>query len=651
MVKSAIDSILKLASRKYEIGEVPALLYRFLLLLAFYGVYRLTFYLLNSSLFPNVTIDSLATMMWGGIRFDTSALIYLNLLYFIFYTFPNRIKFKGGYPLFLKIIFLVLNGIGLAFNAIDLIYYRFILKRTTYNVWDILRNEENMDLLWFQFLKDYWYIALFFGLTMWLLSILYSKVIPRPIPIRNSWLYGTVNLAFLGVLCVVSIIGIRGGYRHSTRPITLSNAAAYVQSPEEMAIVLNTPFTIIRTIGKKSFQKMHFFDTEQEAQVIYNPVRPENFQSTEEKPNVVILILESFSREFVGSLNTQLKQGSYTGYTPFLDSLFAHSLVFTNGFANGRKSIDAMPSILAGLPALVLPYVVSEYSSNKINSIAQLLSKRGYETAFFHGAPNGSMGFDAFAKLAGFQKYYGKTEYANDADFDGIWGIWDHAFLQYYALEMNKMQEPFMTSVFTVSSHHPFKVPAQFQGKFPKGELPVQECIGYSDYALQQFFNTASQMPWYENTIFILTADHSSVPEHAEYKTNTQAYAVPIAFYSPKGYFRGRDNRLAQQIDILPTLMSYLKVRDPYVAFGNNLLDPDSKNYVLNFHNEVYQFMHHHWVIYFDGKTVVGTFDSLKDPELRQNLAGQVDVNESVLLMKSVIQQYNNRMMEDRLTP
>ena len=645
----SLSSLLK--APKIEINEFFVLIYRFCLLYLFYAIFRIVFFLMNASLFPNVDFPGFCRIMEGGLLFDTSALIYLNILYFIFYVFPLQWKFNSGYKTFLKSLYLTINGLGFALNSIDIIYYRFILKRSTFNVIDILKNEENMGKLWFQFIIDFWYVALFFIVMMLLLSYGYSLLQPRKTKIKNNWIYAFASLVIFVLISAFSVIGIRGGYRHSTRPITLSNAGAYVNSPEEMAIVLNTPFSVIRTIGKKSFTKMDFFHSEDEINETFGVERQYQTQEPANKKNVVIIILESFSREFFGVFNPTLENGNYKGYTPFLDSLAHHSLIFPNSFANGRKSIDAMPSVLAGIPALVLPYVVSEYSSNKINSMASVLGQEGYQSAFFHGAPNGSMGFDAFAKIAGFQHYYGKNEYNNDADFDGIWGIWDHAFLQYFASQMNQMQQPFVTSLFTLSSHHPFKVPAQFEGKFPKGPLPVEQCIGYSDHALRMFFNSARQMPWFNNTVFVITADHSSVPDHEEYKNNIDAFAIPLIFYTPDGSIpAGVNNRLAQQIDIMPSIFNYLNMTQPFISFGNNLFDAGSEQFILNFSNEVYQFINNDKVIYFDGKKIVGVYLYKTDHYLKNNLLDSISFEEEEKLLKAVIQQFNNRMIEDRLT-
>jgi len=421
---------------KFQANEYLVMVYRFLVVMCLYSAGRVTFYLFNTSMFPNVGLASFMRIMRGGVMFDTSAVLYLNALFFLLCLLPFSFKFKDRYQRMLKWIFMSFNGIGLAFNHIDIIYYRFILKRTTASVFDIVSYDAGNYKLILQFFYDFWYIVLILLITVWLLSILYSLFEPRPIFKVNTLKYRLLSIVVLILVSGLSVIGMRGGYMESTRPINMNNAGKYVNSTEEMSLVLNTPFCILRTWGKRAFQVKKYFTSEDEVNRIYSPLRVPNPGAAMKKDNVVIIILESFSREFVGSLNKDLQNGQYKGYTPFLDSLISQSLVFTNAFANGRKSIDAIPSVTASIPALVLPYVISERSGNKINSLASLLSKEGYQSSFFHGAPNGSMGFDAFIKMAGFQQYIGKNEYGHDEGFDGIWGIWDEPFFQFFADEI-----------------------------------------------------------------------------------------------------------------------------------------------------------------------------------------------------------------------
>jgi phosphoglycerol transferase MdoB-like AlkP superfamily enzyme len=634
-----------------QVNEYLVMIYRFAIVMLLYSAGRIIFFLFNTSMFPNVGFTSFIRILRGGIMFDTSAVLYLNAIYFLLYLLPFHFKFKEQYQRILKWIFLVFNSTGLAFNHIDIIYYRFILKRTTASVFDIVSYDAGNFRLILRFFYDFWYIALLWLITLALMTWLYSLVQPRPsfgfkVP---GWKYRLLSIAAILLFSGFSVIGMRGGYMPSTRPISMNNAGKYVSSTEEMSLVLNTPFCIIRTWDKKAFDVKKYFNSEEEINKIYTPVRIPNSFGVLKKDNVVVIILESFSREFVGSLNKNLDGGHYKGYTPFIDSLISRSYVFSNAFANGRKSIDAIPSITASIPALVVPYVISEQSGNRINSLAGLLSKEGYETAFFHGAPNGSMGFDAFAKIAGFKSYIGKNEYGNDEGFDGVWGIWDEPFFQFFADEMDKMKEPFFTTIFSVSSHHPFKVPEQYKARFPEEHLPLQKCIRYTDMALKEFFEKASKMAWFKNTLFVITSDHCSESDFKEYKTAVNYFAAPLIFYKGDNSLQGKDESLAQQIDIMPTVLGYLNYSKPFVAFGNNLFDPSSQRFVINYLEDSYQFLQGDYSLYFTENKLTAVYNRKNDPYLLENLLGKINPEKELALFKAVIQQFNNRMAQNRL--
>jgi phosphoglycerol transferase MdoB-like AlkP superfamily enzyme len=264
------------------------------------------------------------------------------------------------------------------------------------------------------------------------------------------------------------------------------------------------------------------------------------------------------------------------------------------------------------------------------------------------------MGFDAFATQAGFEDYFGKTEYGNDEDFDGYWGIWDEEFFQFYAEEMGKMKEPFFTSLFSVSSHHPFNLPKRHEGKFPEGNLPIQKTIGYTDYALKRFFETAKKMPWFENTIFVITADHAATfSDLPEYKTPSGFFAVPIIIYDPsdpnlKGY---NVKDAVQQIDIMPTVLERLGYPNDYIAFGTDMLDSAANHFAIGHMAGSYHFFQNDTLIQFDEKKVTGMYNYEVDPLFKNNFANKNDGSSSSAfqLNKAFIQEYNRRLIRNNM--
>lgn len=629
-----------------------ALLFRLFTLLSIYSFLRIGFYLSNIDLFQTVTPLKLGIMMLGGLKFDIAALLYINALYIVLQGIPFPFRYQKGYQLFCKWLFIITNGIGIALNLVDFAYYRFTLKRTTGTVFEQFSNEQNKLKLSIDFLLGYWYLLILFSFLIWFLHWLYNRVEVRKTSDFKVLHYLGHSLVLI-LIAGLFVMGVRGGWRHSTRPITLSNAGEFVDSPDEMSIVLNTPFSIIRTLGAVYLTPKNYF-SENELNAIYNPVYSRDLKAdgTFKELNVVFLIIESLGKEFVGALNKDLDGGNYKGYTPFIDSLVENSFTFINSYANGRKSIDALPSIISGIPSIKEPFVLSIYSSNETSSIAKLLSDKGYETAFFHGAPNGSMGFSSYTKLAGIQHYFGKTEYNNDADFDGIWGIWDEPFMQFMAQKINTLKEPFFSSFFSLSSHHPYKVPKQYKDVFPKGPLEVQEPMGYTDMALRKFFETASTMHWYKNTLFVLVADHATVSHYPEYKTTPGAFSIPILFYYPGGELKGLSNKLVQQLDITPTVLNYLNYDKPYFAFGFDAFNEDEDNFVVNNNGETFNFYQGDYLLMNDGEKSIALYNLKEDRLMEVNLLDTLPDTQKEMekRLKAFIQQYNNRMIENNLT-
>ncbi len=588
--------------------------------------------------------------MRGGIVFDISAVIYINILFIFLHIIPLDFRYNSGYQKLLKYIFIITNTVALAVNCADFVYYRFVFKRATSDVFATFENESNLIKMSFSFLVDYWPATLFGLLILFLLIYLYGKVkIIRPAPDGKLIYYGLNVLMILPILALV-IGGARGGYKHSTRPVTISNAARYVDTPRDVAIVLNTPFSLLRTFGKKPLARHEFYDNER-LKELYNPHYVPVVTEPFKKDNVIVIILESFAREYIGTLNKDLENATYQGYTPFIDSLISVSLTFDVSVANGKKSIDAMPSILASVPSLETPYIISHYANNKVEGLPSLLKRKGYYTAFFHGAPNGSMGFDSFAKMAGFDDYFGLDQYPVKEDFDGMWGVWDEPFFKFFASKLNTFQEPFMTSIFSISSHHPFKVPEKYKDKFKKGSAPIVEVVGYTDFALKEFFKEISTSQWFKNTLFVITADHTNESIHKEFQNSFGSYSIPVIFYKPDGSLHGIKDMIAQQIDIMPTVLSYLNFDEEYIAFGNNLLDESHESFAFNTNGNTYHlYMKDHLMEMIDNKPV-GMFDYKNDKFLMTNVLDKnTDLRRQMEeKLKAIIQTYNARLLDNNM--
>ena len=623
---------------------------------------RVVFFVENWSTFaPYMSWPLLWSMIRGALVFDTSALLYVNSLYLVLMLLPLHLKERPGFHRGLRWLFVVTNGVGVAMNLMDSVYFQYTGRRSTISVFSEFANEGNITSILLTEFVHHWYWVVAFIVLIFMLWRCYTR--PRLEVYRFGFQYYVSQAIALLVMIPVAIVGIRGSVTAGTRPITISNANQYVSRPVEASVVLNTPFSMIRSIGKKAFVTPDYMPREQ-MEAIYSPVhaRPMTDEGRKGK-NVVILIVESMGKEYIGSLNRTLDGGRYKGYMPFIDSLLRESYSFEYSFANGRISMDAMPSILSGLPMMVEPFFLTPASLNDVDGISSILDREGYSSAFFHGGHNISMGFSAYAHSIGYQSYYGLDEYCRSPkysgmdDWDGKWAIWDEPFLQFTLDNIEGMKQPFLATVFTASSHHPYHVPEQYRDSLvdEDGGLPIHKCVRYTDLALRRFFERASREPWFNNTIFVLVADHTNQASHDVYKTDLGLYSIPIIFYTPDGQLQPAHNEgtIAQQTDITPTLLHLLGYEKPYLAFGNDLLgDKAEETWAFSYNAGIYQLVKGDLLLQFDGQKTTAVYRFKTDKLLRDNVVGQLPEQQSMeLFIKAMIQQYMSRMNENRLLP
>ena len=620
---------------------------------------RLAFLAENWSFYDGImTWGSFGKLSKGGLLFDTSAICFINALYLVLALLPfarRSHKLKA----ITKWAYVLPNTICIVASLMDSVYFSYTQRRVTADVFAEFEHENNLSRIIGIELLSHWYFIL---LAIALVLLLYFGYRQEPKSWKSLSRKGYVGwkIALLALLVPLTLCGMRGAWFHtSTRPISMNEVFRFADQPVETAIVLNTPFSILKTMGHKAPQIPEYFSDQSELDKIYSPLHLPKDSVEKRKKNVVVLIVESFAQEFIGSRNRQLDNGTYKGYTPFADSLLTQSLTWEETFCNSWTSIDAMPAVLASIPKMRDSFVLSTFSVNKINSLASELKNWGYQTAFFHGAENQSMGFHAFAQAAGYEKYYGQDEFYADprfggrAEFDGTWGVWDEPFLQFFCAKMDEMSEPFFTSVFTLSSHHPFAVPEKYKDKFlDEGIHQLHKCIKYTDYSLKKFFESASKRPWFKNTIFVLCADHaSSKTTHAEYKTEVGHYRIPIIFYDPSGEMpTGCHEGIAQQIDIMPTLLGYLGYDRPYVAFGKNLLETAPEDtWAVNW-QQTPMLIKGDYALMFDGNQTTAVYDYRKDPLLKHNLKDQPGNWEPMVKqLKAIMQSYMDRMKNNQV--
>ncbi|MFL5752079.1 MAG: LTA synthase family protein [Bacteroidia bacterium] len=602
---------------------------------------RLLFYLFNRNYFSELTFAGFLRSCFYGLRFDLSAICFSNALFILLVSLPYdlfRFKWTAG---IIKGLYIVVNSVALLANCSDLVYFKFITKRTTFDVFQLMAGQSDFLHLLPSFLIDYWYVFVLWIALCSVMVFAYNALSKRTL--TPSTAHYNYKVFFIQLPCFVlagglTVLGMRGGLQ--LIPLSIVNAGDNVPG-SSVPIILNTPFSIMKSMDLDRLEEKEYY-TEEELKKWFDPVKRNTRDKVFSSENVVVIIMESLSTEYT-------KLGRRRSYTPFLDSLMGESLLFTNAIANGKRSIEGIPAILSGVPSFKEPYLNTIYSTNRIQSLANLLQPKGYSASFYHGGNNGTMNFDSFAALSGFE-YYGRNEYDNEKDYDGHWGIWDEPYLQYFAKQLDQKKQPFISSVFTLSAHHPFNLPENCKAAFPEGAIPILKCVAYSDNALRNFFKAAGKSAWYANTLFVITGDHTGLSEDPFYTNPVGNFQVPLLFYKPGGNLKGVDTVTTQQIDILPSVLSYLNYDRPYFAFGQSAFNSPRAGYGINMSGPNYQLYQEGHILQYDGTRTVGFLNYKADSLLQNNLVGKGLALEASMeaRIKAFIQLYNNSLIRNR---
>ncbi len=622
------------------------LLLQVLLLLMMFFISRIIFTLLNRSHFEGLGAKAFFRLCFHALRYDLSAVCAVNALYFFLLLLPMPI---GRWPVWeriTQIIFIITNSFAFLFEVSDWAYYPYNFKRSTADVLRIVARQGDFWSVLPSYLLSYWYVPLA-DILFILLLIRANRRIRHATPLMDAstasrrWLAPLMQACLLILTLGATAIGIRGGLQYI--PIGLRNAVQVTES-RYVPIVLNTPFSIITTLASNGLEALHYMPDAEAARLM--PFRHQYSGAPFQKKNVVIIILESNSKEFTAL-------GGGRSFTPFLDSLMGCSLTCTQAFANGQTSAEGIPAILAGIPTLMdEAFTTSNYGTNRINALPGMLAQEGYSSAFYHGGTNGTMSFDIFSAAAGFQHYFGRNEYAHEADYDGAWGIRDEPFLQYFGAGLSRMKQPFIASVFTLTAHPPYNLPEQFRKTLPSGPLPVQQCIAYTDMALREFFHTAARQSWYNNTLFVITADHCS-PQNGGgfYSQGLGQYAIPLIFFAPddSSALRGYYNLPTQQLDVLPSVLDYLGWRQPFFAFGNSIFSKNDARFVITHFSRAYQWLEGGRLLQWAGASTTGFYDYPADSLSHHNLLPAPAADSALLRLKAFVQQYRDALIHNAM--
>jgi len=598
-----------------------------------FTVARIFFYLFNLAQFGSASFFDFVLGFW----FDcmTTAIVFLPLL--IFEMLPQFWRTKKWHFKLLKVIFFLLLIPTLLINIADIEYFKFTSARSNFSTFKMLSYGSDFTSQIPSFIRDYWYLLILLVILLIISNWAYNKLVKK---LKSESKWSTQVIMF--VIISAAILSVGRGW--GLRPISPIRASQYT-ADQNAPLVLNSAFTVLKSAGKKTLTAKTYYDS---TSILnwFTPIKKYDVEPPKTQPNIVIIMLESFSVEYIAAIN-----GDSIHYTPFLDSIISEGLVFNNCFANGKKSIDAVPSVISSIPKLMpAEFITSAYSTNQIESLPNALKRIGYSSSFFHGATNGSMNFDGFAAKIKFDHYNGRKEYNNDKHYDGTWGIYDHFFLPWSVTEMSQLKQPFLSTIFTLSSHPPYSIPEHLQKHFNGGPTKMHNAVQYSDFALREFFRAAKKTDWYNNTLFVITADHTPASSNPIYFNERGVMSIPLVFFHPTDIkFKGKADKIVGQIDIMPTLLEYAGYSKPFYSFGESVFSKKAGFTVTELSGKYLVYGEGYFMVFQNGK--VTRMYQIDDKTLNHTLIKTKP--ELVKMLKNkllaYIQTYHNGMINNNL--
>ncbi|MBR5205863.1 MAG: LTA synthase family protein [Alistipes sp.] len=632
--------------RRLSHTRLAIIVWRIVMLYATMQLCHAIFYLYNADLVGEITAAEIGQLWRGSLLFDNASIIYSMLLFLILSALPIPDRWWNSrvYRTTLFATYIIPAAVVVAANMGDTVYFHYTQKRCTADELFFADNDNTAELM-LQFMWENMHLVLLALAIIALLAWGYRRSRHAEELFDGIILQSISRILLLLFVVFCSIVGIRGGMTRMTRPITMSNAMLYTQSPAKANMILSNPFCIIRTLSG-SVTVPEFFE-EEELKAIYTPSHyPAEYHSEMfgryEGYNVVLFILESFSAEHSAYLLPEEHTGE--GYTPNLDRVMSEGLCFSRCYANGATSIAAPPTIWSSTPSYETPFMLMSESLAECRPMPRILADKGYDTAFFCGSERGSMGFGAYARMTGIERLYSMEDYAarySMADFDGKWGIWDEPFMKFMGEELTELQQPFFATIFTLTSHHPFIVPDEVRDELPAGTTLNHRPVAYSDRALGRFMEQCRQESWFENTLFVFVADHVSSERMAERTLHSPGcFHIVGCIYAGDGSLRGEYDSIMSQTDFMPTILGLVGNDEPYFAIGRDIFnEPWREPFTLIRSGYGYVGLSDDYVVDFDGCDILGVY-GYDDVHRERNIATSADVENIEKMMKATLQSY-----------
>ncbi|MBG0860485.1 MAG: LTA synthase family protein [Bacteroidales bacterium] len=456
--------------------------------------------------------------------------------------------------------------------------------------------------------------ATFFGIIVFsaLFIFIYRKLVERffnGFQNIRPWLPSVI---FFLILWASLIIPVRGGV--GIAPIN----AGSVYFSKNMFInhtSINVAWNLFASVvNQKPVSNPYYYSDPGTAKNLIDSLTRKTFPTVRvlnnQRPNILIIVLESFGSPMIGPL------GGDTLTTPCFNRYVDDGILFTNFYSSGFRTDKAMPAILNGYPAQPVASIMKEpKKTQSLPGIVKVFNELGYRSSFWYGGEIDFANFNSFIINSGFSQIMTKENFSHEKKNFSNWGVHDHIFFNTLRDSMEKVSEPFLNVVLTLSSHEPFEIPMSPVFKGNDVVTKFRNSIYYTDNALGSFLDWASKKEWWDNTLVILLADH-----YRRHSSEVQAYTedifkIPMLWFGGAVSIRGmRVKKFGSQVDLPLTLLHQLDLDGDY-PFGKDMFSEQSCSFSFYTFNEGFGFITDSSKYIYDHKLGKPVLEEGRDPE------------------------------------
>jgi phosphoglycerol transferase MdoB-like AlkP superfamily enzyme len=567
------------------------------------GLLRLGFLLRHGEAASGIPTLTILHSFLIGARFDIVVMTYILIPLFIlsYLPFIGIHRFSVGRVL-IQIILYLYFGLVFLLSLIDIEYFGEFGTRLSFWALEYL---DQPGMVWYTIWSGYpvipylilWTVltSLFIWIGIKVSRRTFATKHKERIPRRIFYLLLVLALLFLGARGRTQLAPIDWGLAYFS-PYSLANQLAlngvytlgrsYLEEQKDIHGELAERYRFFPTgQALSNVQSMLVTKQEKLTDSLHSLARwyhPDSPDQANKDHNVVIVLLESWLARFVGAL------GGKDDITPNFDSLAERGILFENFFATGTRTNRGIPSVLCSFPSSPVRSIMKKLSANRpFTSLAEILRERGYRSTVIYGGDLQFDNMEGFLRNQGFDAFVGQEDFPSKASL-GKWGVPDHLVFERANREFRKFDgHPFLGVILTLSNHEPFLLPSPEFRIFPE-EVPHSDYLNtfyYSDWALGEFFREAEKEAYFENTIFVLVADHGRLLENKS-DLSWERFHIACLIYAPHLLVKSspqRVTRIGGQTDLLPTILGLLGKSVLHKSWGRDLLSlpPEDRGFAM----------------------------------------------------------------------